>query len=223
MKQDAGEIERYSGNQGRQIGYCLLLEPTPAFYDMPQVDGLRRKSDMRQLWKYFTPHKKIFIQLLTGMVVSSGIMLVAPFLTQALVDKGINKQDLGFIYLILAGQLALFAGGSIADIIRSKLLLHMGTRINIAMVSDFLAKMLRLRFRFLKAHHRRPHATDERPSPYRKPAYRFLAEYRLFPHQFHRTQCCSGRIPSPDFFAFPAGFRHGPGMDGFVSYEKEEN
>jgi len=153
MKPEAvSEIERYSGNGGKQIGYCLLLEPTPAFYNEPQSDGLKHPTDLRQIWKYFVPHKKIFIQLLIGMIVSSGIMLVAPFLTQALVDKGIHKQDLNFIYLILAGQLALFAGGSIADIIRSKLLLHMGTRINISMVSDFLAKMLRLPIAFFERH-----------------------------------------------------------------------
>ncbi|HLF62740.1 MAG TPA: peptidase domain-containing ABC transporter [Saprospiraceae bacterium] len=142
-----------SGKQlSKEIGYCLLLEPTPAFYDEPQMDGLIKKVNLHQIWKYFTPHKKIFYQLLVMMFIGSGIMLLTPFLTQALVDKGINLHDLSFVYLILIAQLVLFAGNSIAEIVRSKLLLHMGTRINISMVSDFLSKMLRLPIPFFEKH-----------------------------------------------------------------------
>lgn len=133
-------------------GYCLILEPTPMFYDEPQMDGLIKKVTLHQVWKYFTPHKKIFYQLLVVMFLGSGMMLLTPFLTQALVDKGINLHNLNFVYLILIGQLVLFAGSSIAEIVRSKLLLHMGTRINISMVSDFLAKMLRLPIPFFEKH-----------------------------------------------------------------------
>jgi ATP-binding cassette subfamily B protein len=129
-----------------------LLEPTPAFYDQPKKEGLRKKMDLNRIWKYFTPHKKTFIKLLLGMLISSGIVVVAPFLTKALVDKGINLHDINFIYLILLGQLILFAGSSIVDIVRSNLLLHMGTRINISMVSDFLTKMLKLPLSFFETH-----------------------------------------------------------------------
>ena len=136
----------------KPVGYTLLLEPTPTFYDQPKKEGLKKKMDMSRLWKYFTPHKKIFLKLLVGMIISTGIMLVSPFLTQALVDKGINLHNINFIYMILLGQLLLFAGSSIADIVRSSLLLHMGTRINISMVSDFLSKMLKLPISFFESH-----------------------------------------------------------------------
>ena len=86
------------------------------------------------------------------MLISSGIVVVAPFLTKALVDKGINLRDINFIYMVLLGQLILFAGNSIVDIVRSNLLLHMGTRINISMVSDFLNKMLKLPISFFETH-----------------------------------------------------------------------
>jgi hypothetical protein len=68
--------------------------------------------DLKRIWKYFTPHKKTFIKLLLGMLISSGIVVVAPFLTKALVDKGINLHDISFIYMVLLGQLILFAGSS---------------------------------------------------------------------------------------------------------------
>ena len=141
-----------NGNLQETVGYTLLLEPTPAFYNQPKKEGLRKKMDLKRIWKYFTPHKKTFIKLLLGMLISSGIVVVAPFLTKALVDKGINLHDINFIYMILLGQLILFAGSSIVDIVRSNLLLHMGTRINISMVSDFLTKMLKLPISFFETH-----------------------------------------------------------------------
>lgn len=153
QKESIKEFENFSGGKiNQQIGYGLLLEPTSAFYENPQIAGLKSKTDLSEVWKYFTPHKKIFFKLLIGMVISSLIMLITPFLTQSLVDKGINAHNLNFIYLILAGQVLLFAGSSLADIIRSKLLLHMGTRINITMVSEFLAKILMLPVSFFERH-----------------------------------------------------------------------
>ena len=141
-----------NGNLEDTVGYTLLLEPTPAFYDQPKQEGLRKKMDLNRIWKYFTPHTKTFIKLLFYMLISSGIVLMAPFLTKALVDRGINLHDVSFIYLVLLGQLILFAGSSIVDLLRSNLLLHMGTRINISMVSDFLAKMLKLPISFYETH-----------------------------------------------------------------------
>src|SRR5436190_8221321 len=142
----------FNGNLQETVGYTLLLEPTPVFHNQPKKEGLRKKMDLNRIWKYFTPHKKTFIKLLLGMLISSGIVVVAPFLTKALVDKGINLHDISFIYMVLLGQLILFAGSSIVDIIRSNLLLHMGTRINISMVSDFLTKLLKLPISFFVTH-----------------------------------------------------------------------
>lgn len=136
----------------KKKGYALLLEPTPAFFHESKKKHYNKKVELNTLWKYFTPHKKIFVKLLLGMIVSSLIMLATPYLTRALVDKGINGHNLSFVYLILLGQLILFIGTGITNILRSNLLLHMGSRINIAMVSDFLTKMLKLPVSFFDKH-----------------------------------------------------------------------
>ncbi|MBD0331820.1 MAG: peptidase domain-containing ABC transporter [Chitinophagaceae bacterium] len=136
----------------KKKGYALLLEPTPAFFHESKKKHYNKKVELNTLWKYFTPHKKIFVKLLLSMIVSSLIMLATPYLTRALVDKGINGHNLSFVYLILLGQLILFIGTGITNILRSNLLLHMGSRINIAMVSDFLTKMLKLPVSFFDKH-----------------------------------------------------------------------
>jgi len=123
-------------------GLCLLLEPTPDFYKMD--DETMNKGSFRFLFSYLRPYKKFLVQLTLGMLVGSLLQLVFPFLTQAIVDFGINNQDIAFITLILVAQLALFVGRTSVEFIRSWILLHVSTRINISLISDFLIKMMKL-------------------------------------------------------------------------------
>jgi len=133
-------------NEGQEIGLCLLLEPTPEFFH--QEGDVHRRSSFRFLFSYFRPHRRFYVQLILGMVVGSVILLIPPFLTQAVVDIGINNQDIGFIYLVLVAQLVLIGGRTSIEFIRSWILLHMSTRINISLISDYLIKLMRLPARF---------------------------------------------------------------------------
>ncbi len=123
-------------------GIALLLEPTPDFYK--QKDEALNKSSFKFLFRYLRPYKKFLTQLLLGMVVGSMLQLIAPFLTQAIVDKGINYQNLSFIQLVLIAQLVLFISQSSVEFIRSWILLHISTRVNISLISDFLIKLMKL-------------------------------------------------------------------------------
>ena len=91
-----------------------------------------------------------FVQIFLGMMIGSVIMLFTPFLTQSIVDKGINGLDINFINLVLIGQVILFLGGAFVEIIRSWILLHIGSRINVSLISDFLKKLLSLTFKIKK-------------------------------------------------------------------------
>jgi len=133
-------------NEGQEVGLCLLLEPTPEFYHLE--GDVHKRSSFRFLFSYFRPHRRFYLQLILGMLVGSIILLIPPFLTQAVVDIGINNQDIGFIYLVLIAQLFLIAGRTSIEFIRSWILLHMSTRINISLISDYLIKLMRLPARF---------------------------------------------------------------------------
>ncbi|MFC2098952.1 peptidase domain-containing ABC transporter [Bacteroidota bacterium] len=128
--------------EGEQKGLALLLETTPDFYaeEGEKID----KSSFRFLISYLKPYKKFIVQLVLGMLLGSIIQLLFPFLTQSIVDVGINNQDIGFIYLILIAQLVLFVSRMSVDFIRGWILLHLSTRMNISLISDFLIKLMRL-------------------------------------------------------------------------------
>ena len=131
---------------GEAVGVCLLLEPTPDFYSYK--DEPIDKKGFSFLFRYLKPHKKFIVQLVLGLLVGSLLQLIFPFLTQAVVDIGINTQNINFIYMVLAAQLMLFISRMSVEFIRSWILLHISTRINISLISDFLIKLMKLPIRF---------------------------------------------------------------------------
>lgn len=100
------------------------------------------------LFGYIKQYRRYFAQIILGLLLGSVLQLVLPFLTQSIVDVGIRNNDIGFIWLVLIGQLMLTFSRTAVDFIRRWLLLHISMRINISLVSDFFIKLLRLPMSF---------------------------------------------------------------------------
>ncbi len=139
-----------AGGQTTDTGIVLLLETTPDFYKDDE-EGAADRSGMGFLFNYLRPYRRDIMQLLLGMLVVSLLQLLFPFLTQSLVDVGINQQNIGFVNLILIAQLMLFVSRTAVEFIRSWILLHLGTRLNITILSGFLVKLMRLPISFFDA------------------------------------------------------------------------
>ena len=133
--------------EGKDTGAALLFEPGPDFYDREEEDT-RTGKGLSFFFRYLTPYRRELFQLVLGMLTASILQLILPFLTQSMVDTGIRDGNLSFITLILIAQLVIFVAKLSVDFIRSWILLHVNTRINIALISDFLAKLMRLPLHF---------------------------------------------------------------------------
>jgi len=133
-------------SDGKPAGLVLIMEPSPALYEKESEN--ERSQGFRFLFRYFRLYDRYFFQLILGLLIGSGIQLVIPFLTQSIIDIGINNNDLGFIYLILFAQLSLVIGRMSVEFIRGWLLLHIGTRVNVAIISGFLQKLMSLPIAF---------------------------------------------------------------------------
>lgn len=126
-------------------GVALLLEPTQNFYVIEEDAGEKKtKTGFKFLIGYLNPYQKYLVQLFLSMFIGSALSLLFPFLTQLLVDEGINHQNISFVYLVLIGQLTLFAGSTAIELIRGWIMLHVNSRINISIISDYLIKLMRL-------------------------------------------------------------------------------
>lgn len=139
-------------SNANEEGILLLMEPTPAFYeeeaDAQTESHKTKKQTLGFLLNYLKVHKRLVVQLLLGLFAGSLLQLIFPFLTQSVIDIGVQNKDLHFIYLILFAQLMVFLGRTSVEIIRNYILMHISSRMNIALVSDFFVKLMRLPISF---------------------------------------------------------------------------
>ncbi len=131
-------------------GILLLLEPSPAFYQK-EASAENKTSMWNFLLPYLKPYRRYLKQLLFSLAAISLIQLMLPFLAQALVDEGVQQNDLHFVYIILIAQLVLFASQTLGEVVRSYLLLHVGNRISISLLSGFLQKLMQLPHPFFES------------------------------------------------------------------------
>lgn len=139
---------------GEEEGIALLLEPGSTFNTInnDEIFGLANGSDsssksnltFKGIFSYVKPHRKLVVQLFLGLGVSSLLQLFLPFLTQSVVDTGVNTGNIHFVYIVLLSQFALFTGRLAVEFVRSWILLHISTRINLSILTDFLVKIMKL-------------------------------------------------------------------------------
>ncbi|RHK12361.1 peptidase domain-containing ABC transporter [Segatella copri] len=139
-----------TNSNGQDKGIAMFLETTPTFFthQMEDKKKISGKRSFHFLFGYVKKYRKYFGQVILGLIVGSLSQFVLPFLTQSIVDVGIKNQDIGFVWLILLGQLMLTISRTAIDFIRRWLLLHISLRINISLVSDFFIKLLKLPMSF---------------------------------------------------------------------------
>lgn len=141
-------IEKW-GVDDASTGVLLLVEPTEKFFQDEDPDNeVEVKKGIGFLWEYLTPYKKYLNQVLLGLFLATLVQLMLPFLTQSLVDYGINYENVSFVYLIVIAQLFLFLTRAASTVIRDWILLFICTRVHIEMISDFLDKLLKLPLKY---------------------------------------------------------------------------
>lgn len=136
-----------SMTDGEPSGTAMQLTPGKNF-DGKNCDNTIQKRSFRFLLGYLMQYRKYFTLIILGLALGCLLQLIMPFLTQWIVDIGISYKDIGFIWLILLGELMIVIGRTATDFIRRWLLLHISMRINISLVSDFFIKLLKLPMSF---------------------------------------------------------------------------
>lgn len=133
---------------GNECGIGMFFEKTDLF-DIERSNYSRRKhNSLRFISHYISKYKSHILHISCNLFIGSVLQLIMPFLTQWIVDFGINYKDINFIWLVLLGELMLIIGKTVTDFIRRWLLLHISMNINISLVSDFFIKLLKLPMSF---------------------------------------------------------------------------
>lgn len=141
------EFAQHWVNDGSR-GVVLFLAPTEAFYVRPSTARRQLKQSLARYLRLLAPFVCHFPLLFLAAVIGCAIQFVIPALTQALVDKGVGQRDVSVIAMIVCAQMVLFVSQTGVGFVRARLLVHLNARIDLALVSDFIKKLMRLPLRF---------------------------------------------------------------------------
>ena len=139
------ELLRCWGSDKDGSGIVLCIDPTEKFYEQSPTSV---DNGIKWAFQYIKPYRKSIVQMLLGLFFGSLLLLIFPFFTQAIVDYGIKNNNIKFIWLILIAQFLLIFGKTSIEFVRNWILLHIGSRINISLISDYIIKLTNLPIRF---------------------------------------------------------------------------
>lgn len=137
-------------NENKTSGVALLLQPQADFKQRQAGEKAERGRHLENIMGYFIPYKKSFYYLGTVMLLITGMQAVLPFISKAVIDVGIQTQDVNFINIVLIANLALIVSITLSSAVRDWILQHMSSRINIALISDYLIKLMKLPVSFFE-------------------------------------------------------------------------
>lgn len=153
LKYSAEEMRKHwisAPHNGKECGVVMFLDSTEDFHANFQSKARERKRLFHFLQRYMKQYRHHFVIIILCLAIGCGLQLLLPLLTQAIVDVGIARKSIGYVWLILLGQLMIVVGRTATDFVRRKILLHISMRINISLVSDFFVKLLRLPMSFFE-------------------------------------------------------------------------
>lgn len=135
--------------KGEKRGVLLAVEPTAEFKDS-KAEREQKKNSFSSILKYFFPYKHNFGLIFIIMLVVTALQGMLPFISKAVIDVGIKTSDVKFIHMVLIGNISILLSVMIFNVLRDWILLHITARVNIALISDYLIKLMKLPVTFFE-------------------------------------------------------------------------
>lgn len=135
----------------KKQGVALLLDITPEFFTKKRESYHKSASTLTTALNYLKPYYKYIALICVGMLFSSMLLLLLPFLTQNLVDFGIANKSTSFISLVILSQIIIFIGNSLIDMVRNQILIHINIRVSVTIIASFLDKLMKLPISFFES------------------------------------------------------------------------
>ncbi|GHV17833.1 ABC transporter ATP-binding protein [Bacteroidia bacterium] len=136
--------------KGEGYGVIMALEPMANFKQIEAHERIEKFKSFENLFSYFTPYKKAFGVLFFIMLIATGLQAILPFISKSVIDIGIYTRDVSFIHLMLIGNVVLLLSITLSNVLRDWVLLHVSTRVNISLISDYLIKLMKLPVTFFE-------------------------------------------------------------------------
>lgn len=129
----------------------LMLEPNKKFGTIKEKSR-QSHSSFAIILGYLRTYHKYVLQLAIGLLFTSVLQVVFPIMTQIIVDKGIQSRNINLLWWILACWMIIVLAKTLTEMIRKWILLHITMRVNVSLISDFIAKLLSLPMSYFESH-----------------------------------------------------------------------
>ncbi|MBB6272593.1 ATP-binding cassette subfamily B protein [Pedobacter cryoconitis] len=150
IKYSANEFAAKWVKEGSDKGILMAIEPQADFYEKQEKENHLRRQTFNSFLGYFAPYKKSFVNLFIVMLLVTILQGLLPFISKAVIDVGIQTHDIDFINIVLAANIAIVVSVLLSNMARDWILLHVTSRVNIALISDYLIKLMRLPITFFE-------------------------------------------------------------------------
>ena len=148
VKYSLAEFDKKWPKNEEGKGTLMTVEPQADFKQREINERVERKKTFENILGYFTPYKKSFVNLFVVMLLVTGLQALLPFISKAVIDVGIQTQDLNFINIVLIANIAIIVSVTLSNVVRDWIMLHLASRVNIALISDYLIKLMKLPITF---------------------------------------------------------------------------
>ncbi len=135
---------------GEEMGVLLAVEPMANFLQRDLEERTERKKTFENMLGYFLPYKKNILTIFGVMLIATLLQALLPFISKAVIDVGVQTRDINFINMVLIANVIIVLGMTLSNVVRSWLLMHIAARINIALISDYLIKLMQLPVTFFE-------------------------------------------------------------------------
>lgn len=149
VKYNRTEFEEGWLLKGSDKGVILALEPTTTFADT-KAEIKQQMSSFISILKYFLPYRSNFTLIFFIMLMVTLLQGLLPFISKAVIDVGIKTRDVSFINMILVGNVVILFSVMVFNVLRDWILMHITARVNIALISDYLIKLMKLPITFFE-------------------------------------------------------------------------
>lgn len=131
-------------------GVSISFEPDHTFFEINQDEDFKKRKNFSSILQYFKPYKSSIVNLLVVMLFVTGLQAVIPFITRSVIDVGISTHDMGFVNIMLIANIIVLLAATLSNAVRDWIIMHLTSRINIALISDYLVKLMKLPISFFE-------------------------------------------------------------------------
>lgn len=144
------EFQQKWYDQGENTGSIMIIEPQASFKQREAGEKIERRKTFENFLGYFSNYKKSFVNLFIVMLITTLLQAFLPFISKSVIDVGIRTHDNSFIDLVLIANVVIAISITFSNAVRDWILMHVTSRINIALISDYLIKLMRLPVTFFE-------------------------------------------------------------------------